>query len=90
MKAAGRLKTGIFERVNCLGRCSVPMRAGLLPQRRMQEEPPPVPFSVLLFFVSLRSLEANAIGSLPLLADPALQYARRAKSVARNSTTPPR
>ena len=37
MKAVGRLKTRIFERVNCLGRCSVLVRAGLLPQRRMQE-----------------------------------------------------
>jgi hypothetical protein len=32
--------------------------------------------------LDLRSLEANAIGSLPLLADPVLQYARRAKAVA--------
>jgi hypothetical protein len=64
MKAVGWLKTGIFERVNCLGRCSVLVRAGLLPQRRMQEryllippqEPPPgVPFSVLLFFVRFGS-----------------------------------
>jgi len=37
MKAVGLLQTGIFERVNCLGRCSVVVRAGLLPQRRMQE-----------------------------------------------------
>jgi hypothetical protein len=49
MKAVGRLKTGIFERVNCLDRCSVLVRVGSLPLRRMQEryllippqEPPP-------------------------------------------------